>query len=117
MKNIVFLGDVVENNGKTLKENNLTISHNIPLESLVEVTDENGEPGLRLYVVAHLRDCDGTPLYGLATNPKLRKEPVYKRVDNSSDELLKWAFSIHRKMSIDGGYSEKMLTIIKRGKE
>lgn len=114
---MTFLGDIVESNGKTLKENNLAIPHNIPLESLVEVKDENGEPGVRLYVVAHLRDCDGTPLYGLAIDPKLRKPTIYKRVDNSREELLMWAISLHKKWSIEGGYSEQSLTVIKRGKE
>lgn len=60
--------------GNTYREDNLAIQHSIPLGTLVEISgdylDEDGEPdhdvGLRLYVVLHQRDCDGTPLYGLS---------------------------------------------------
>jgi predicted acyl esterase len=61
---------MVEPNGKTVKENNLELKHNIPLGSLVEVKSDNwyGDGACeiwkaRLWVLDHSRDCDGTPLY------------------------------------------------------
>ncbi len=77
MSNKVFtiLHDMVESNGKTIKENNLAIKHKIPIGSLVEVKfDEWFGDGAcwkvqaRLFVDAHTRDCDGTPLYTLRSS-------------------------------------------------
>lgn len=69
----LFIGDVVEKNGKTVRENNMEISHNIPVDTLVEVKYDNwhGDGACekvhaRLWVVKHGRDCDGEPLYVLS---------------------------------------------------
>jgi hypothetical protein len=64
----MFFGDVVEKNGKTVRENNMAQTHNFPIGSLVEIKDTQE----RLYVKKHTRDCDGTPLYSLS---------VYKDID------------------------------------
>lgn len=47
--------------------------HNIELGTLVEIScddslcdEEDQHNGLRLFVVQHTRDCDGTPLYSLS---------------------------------------------------
>lgn len=84
MKNIVRFGDVVEKNGKTIRENNFEKKHNIELGTVVQVELNMYSGGLpnelnrhffefkttcRLYVVSHDRDCDGTPLYGLSDLP------------------------------------------------
>ena len=73
---IMFFSDMVEKNGKTVRENNMAIKHSIPLGTLVEVKyDEWYGDGAcskvhaRLFVVQHGRDCDGTPLYGLGKHP------------------------------------------------
>lgn len=73
---IMFFSDMVEKNGKTVRENNMAIKHSIPLGTLVEVKyDEWYGDGAcskvhaRLFVVEHNRDCDGTPLYGLGKLP------------------------------------------------
>lgn len=43
--------------------------HAIALGSLVEIDiDYSPEHRLRLFVQAHNRDCDGTPLYSLSSN-------------------------------------------------
>jgi hypothetical protein len=63
MPKIVFFGDIVEKNGKTIKENNLIRKHKYPIGSLVEL-----EGGERLFIMAHTRDCDGSPLYNLGFN-------------------------------------------------
>ncbi len=73
---IMFFSDMVEENGKTVRENNMAIKHKIPIGTLVEVKyDEWFGDGAcskvhaRLFVVEHGRDCDGTPLYGLGKLP------------------------------------------------
>ena len=82
--------------GKTHKEENLERRHNIPLGTLVEVKFDNwfGDGACwkvhaRLWVVAHTRDCDGTPLYSIS----------------------RWQspFQLHRTYP---GFSEKSLTVV-----
>lgn len=92
--------DIVEPNGKTIKENNLEINHNIPVGALVEVkfSDWFGEGAgeivhARLWVVSHDRDCDGTPLYSI-----------------SRWKHMKFASQVHQ---VRSGFSEESLTPIK----
>lgn len=57
--------------GRTYKEINLAMPHNIPVGTLVELAPSEGfdkYAGVRLYVVHHHRDCDGTPLYAMAAD-------------------------------------------------
>jgi hypothetical protein len=77
------ISDTMEDNGKTIKENNLNIQHDIPIGTLVEVKFDkwygNGacmKVHARLFIVEHTRDCDGTPLYTLShwTSPLWKKE-------------------------------------------
>lgn len=74
---IIFCHDIVEENGKTVKENNLERNHNIPIDTLVEVKYDDwfGDGACqkvhgRFWVVEHCRDCDGTPLYNLSEHRK-----------------------------------------------
>ncbi len=60
--------------GKTIKEENQAIQHNISIGTLVEVKWDRWFSGgacwkvhARLWVVAHRRDCDGTPLYSVSS--------------------------------------------------
>jgi len=78
---IIFFGDIVEENGKTIKENNLAREHKYPIGSLVEL--ENGE---RLFVMAYTRDCDGSPLYNLGF--RWNKETLSR---NHGEEHIKFA--------------------------
>ena len=69
MKNIADITN--PKTGKTYREENEAKMHNIPLGTLVEVVLDADDSaiasnGLRLFVVAHERDCDGTPLYALS---------------------------------------------------
>jgi hypothetical protein len=88
---IVMVSDIVEGNGKTIRQNNMEKTHEIPLGALVEITSEDSiyedDPtnGLRLFVVNHSRDCDGTPLYDLSFSLNAQKE--YDDVENRKDEL------------------------------
>lgn len=82
--------------GKTYREENHEKTHNIPLHSLVET----GE-GLRLWVVEHSRDCDGTPLYSLSFNKEWSEDMAMS--------------TIAVRFNKSGGHPEEDLKIIKRG--
>ena len=107
---LVAAHDLMESNGKTIKENNLEKKHNIPLGSLVEVeiqlydTCAEGIVDLhgicKLYVVSHDRDCDGSPLYTVSIAPI-----VYP--DNIRDRMKYKSFFF-----VESGYSEENLCVI-----
>jgi hypothetical protein len=78
---IINTSDLVNpESGRTYREENLEKGHSIPLGALVELDD-----GVRLFVVMHGRDCDGTPLYWLAwvADPNAR----HKRGGFTKDSL------------------------------
>lgn len=67
--------------GLTWRQENLQRKHSIPIDTLVELLpygegddDYNEHTGLRLYVAAHDRDCDGTPLYSVSLCHRLERE-------------------------------------------
>jgi hypothetical protein len=93
-KLFIRVSDIInQQTGKTFEQENLEKVHNIPLSSLVELPNRT-----RLYVVGHIRDCDGSPLYRLAA---FLDAPLYKE-DNTR--------FYHKKTF--GSYSEEVLTII-----
>lgn len=58
----IVLCDIVnKETGKTHRDENYEIKHQLPIGALVEIVDD----GVRLFVASHDRDCDGTPLYSL----------------------------------------------------
>jgi len=83
----VFVGNIVEENGLTVKENNLKIQHKIPLGTLVELQIEEYEEDekylgrMRLYVNEHSRDCDGTPIYRVGMHPNFVRDNIKQRTD------------------------------------
>lgn len=90
MPNIKMLHDFKDPSnpqGRSYKEVNSSKKHSIPIGTLVELKD-----GVRLWVVAHTRDCDQTPLYELCA---YKEEQV-----NNSFRNPKW----------HGGYAEESLT-------
>lgn len=67
---------MIEGNGKTVETNNLEKKHSIAIGTLVEVIpwDTGWEwKGVRLYVVGHGRDCDGSPLYSIGPRDAQRE--------------------------------------------
>ncbi len=54
--------------GESYKKGNMKLTHKIPVGTLVELlpADDEEHAGVRLYVVEHNRDCDGTPLYAMS---------------------------------------------------
>lgn len=114
------ISDIVESNGKTVKQNKMEQSHTIPLGSLVEILGgENDEDtGLRLFVVNHSRDCDGTPLYGLSfkkdAQEKMdkREQQVATLPDGQDYQIAKMFYHMARG-SILANYGEASLKLIK----
>lgn len=72
---MIIFSEIVEANGKTIRENNMERKHNIPLGTVVRATVNQADwdtPEVvrqtitgTWYVAFHGRDCDGTPLYGI----------------------------------------------------
>jgi hypothetical protein len=86
----------IEKNGKSIKENNLEKKHIIPIGTLIEIVSLSDYMGVRLYVVSHKRDCDGTPLYYLS----------YDKTDAAQENNL------FANVSWLGGFSDRCLKII-----
>lgn len=118
--NVINAANVVENNGKTFKENNLVKQHSIAIGTLVEVNvDYIEEHGIRLFVCSHDRDCDGTPLYTLSFDKEAGKkleevEEDLKNLSRNTNEyaLTHWALTT-LKGCMTGGFSEESLIVIK----
>lgn len=125
MADLIFIGNIVEENGKTVRQNNMEKKHNIPLGSLVEIIckdsedDEPGEHrhGLRLFVTGHTRDCDGTPLYALAYTKTAYEE--FEKVSNlleiEKNDMERRLLHAHKLMlqgALINGYDEASLKII-----
>lgn len=73
----INVADIVEENGKTIRQNNMEKTHDLPIGTLVEVKFDEWLDGgacmkvhARLWVWSHERDCDGTPLYTLSPHRK-----------------------------------------------
>jgi hypothetical protein len=123
MNTYTFLSDMIEDNGKSVKENNMEKNHNIPIGSLVEIK----ETGERLYVCMQTRDCDGTPLYALCLWEVLADffhidfkncKPADLENDKSlvnKQELLNFLSDIKNRMTknLQFGYSEDCLEFIR----
>lgn len=85
-----LLRNMVEANGKTIKQNNMEKTHNIQKGTLVET-----EEGLRLWVTYYGRDCDGTPLYWLSFEQEINQDNLFERTKQT------------------GGYSEESLKVVR----
>ena len=126
MTKITFISETVEQNGKTIKQNNLEKkTHNIELGTLVEITsddtlcdEEDQHNGLRLFVVQHTRDCDGTPLYSLSftkcAESKLQsaKDDLEKQVEGTLEYSLTHWTTMNLQGSILSGFPEESLKVV-----
>jgi len=98
MKNVFFVDvNTIVNpeSGLTYRQENEQKTHNIPLGTLVEL-----ETGVRLYVVLHERDFDGTPLYALSFDKDW--EPNMYGAEHKN--FARW--------KVDAGYPEQSLKIV-----
>jgi hypothetical protein len=89
--NVADLKDPSDLQGRSYRQVNAEKEHALPIGALVEL-----ETGERLYVAMHQRDCDMTPLYGLAMKDWAEEQ----------NELI-------RRRKIFGGYGEESLTVIR----
>lgn len=100
--NIVNVADLPSDIlGKTWREKNSELKHNIQIGALVEIDRDDKESeqhGVRMFVVMHGRDCDQTPLYVLSAN----KDAVENNKKNNLIDKMHY------------GYPEYSLTVIKR---
>jgi len=117
--NAINFSDIVEENGRTIRENNNELQHNIPIGSLVEVQYDEwyGEGACqkvhaRLYVVKHTRDCDGTPLYSLCKKKKMTTASIIVTCEDG--EIFKFNDDISTKIynEVKHGFAEESLKVI-----
>lgn len=104
---IVNFADIREKNGKTIRENNLELTHKIPLGTLVEINHEDSKyHGLRVFVVRHDRDCDGTPLYALSFD-----KDICQQIENykACEEIFMRQIAKYEEFKIFGAYGEESL--------
>lgn len=120
-QNVTMMSELVEANGKTIRENNMSLQHNIPLGSLVEVKFDDWHGGgacakvhARMWVSICGRDCDGTPLYWLTreTPDAIREIVEFYTGRPAPDDLIKLPFEHKRFFRFHGGFDEKDLTVI-----
>lgn len=125
---IMNVADIIEENGKTIRENNKAKTHNIPVNTMVEFhledLDENGagyNAKVKGYVYQHTRDCDGTPLYSISlVHPSkllgVSEDSgvgVVMRIDRHSNWFfLKKEMEIQWLNKICNGYTEDALTVV-----
>lgn len=71
MNNVIYFKDIVEENGKTVEENNLNRKHKYPVGTRVYFEHESittcgpkFEKGI-FEIYSQDRDCDGTPMYAI----------------------------------------------------
>lgn len=109
MGNETFITNVADlvnpGTGKTWREENLELTHKIPMWTLVEINNMNSnDHGARLWVVDHTRDCDGDPLYSLACK---ESGQAWIRARDTGSELE----TIYS-MALNHGWGESSLKVI-----
>jgi hypothetical protein len=112
----VVFGDVVEGNGKTIRENNLAKKHKLTVDTLVEVKfDKWHGDGCcekihgRYWIVDCGRDCDGTPLYSLS-HMKLRTAEELVESMGRPRGSKGFELAVHMVGHWHGGFAEDDLT-------
>lgn len=120
----INIADIIEENGKTVRENNLEKTHDLPLGTLAEVKFDRWHSDgacekihARLWVVSHDRDCDGTPLYSLSPF----KEPMFVegslKIRGEDGWWIKEEVVLRIANQVHSGYSRESLIPIEITKE
>jgi len=95
--------NLIESNGNTIEENNLTTKHRIPIGTLVEMNiPYSSQHGIRMFVYEHTRDFDGSPLYAL-----------YHDKDMDSLNYIKSQNEHEYRVMTSDGFSDDCLIVIK----
>lgn len=106
---VMFVQDIIESNGKTVKENNLQKVHKYPIGTMIKYelkhidhienhgTDKEICMGIHGtlcgFILTHDRDCDGTPLYTIGTDSPSYRDTVIEMLH------LDITKSIHRSIA------------------
>jgi len=118
--NAINFKNIIEENGKTIEQNNLEKQHKYSVGQLVEVKyDEWGCDGsceivhARLWIVSLDRDCDGTPLYSLSKTPRHRWDEIQVIIsDKKTSYGLKEDISQSIFYKVKSGFLEERLTLV-----
>lgn len=124
MTQILLFSEMVEENGKTVRENNLARKHQVRLGAKLKICvplepddlHPFNLPGLRgvitCYVVYYNRDCDGSPLYYISPYDTAvfdDSSPLWDFL-NSCDLSSMLCWMNHQKQyNIDGPYGEEFI--------
>jgi hypothetical protein len=114
--NAILVANIIEENGKTIRQNNMEIKHKIPIGTLVEINspqDLEYDDGdvlyechhrMRAYIVSHDRDCDGTPLYSVGPKGLERRlqEKFTGRPGSEDEKLFNYSHMLDRAKTIHG---------------
>jgi hypothetical protein len=116
MSNVQLVSEIIESNGKTIRQNNMQEQHTIELGTLVEIEapylDENG---LRVFVVEHNRDCDGTPLYLLSANRNYAQDKQeYEEFKHGYPEGMRLLLQGQLEGNRAGNFSSDSLKVIRK---
>lgn len=117
MTNMIPVGDIVEENGKTWRENNLAKKHTFSMHQLVEVKTDKwlGHNGGsikihgRLWISGLSRDCDGTPQYYLTDRKDVELEFRPGKAAALQDIFMKVPKWLQNYINEGGGTSKKEL--------
>ena len=95
---------------KTVRENNLDKTHDIPFGTLVEIDCESDdEHGCRMFVVEHQRDCDGSVMYGLSHNKNIVTDLLELQLALPNIHAAYFGGTRH---AISSGWGEESLIVI-----
>lgn len=124
MVHVVSLSDMVEPNGKTVRENNLERKHNIALYAKVQITTGINK-GITLFVQGHSRDCDGTPLYCLTHDWRVigkdvSSDALHKKLvgvlDNMTRSITQYSHAV-ASGSVYNGVPEECLIVVESAED
>ncbi len=114
--NYFNMSSIIEDNGNSIIVNNLNKCHSLKLGSLVEVSFTKSDfNGLRLFVVEHTRDCDGSPNYSLSFDKNIINKLTNLDTEDITDLMLKYSNALSKERllgAISRGYAEDSLKLI-----
>ncbi len=126
---IINFSNIVEANGKTIRQNNLERKHKYPIGTIVKFeVNESHEDNIfvkgtvQAYVCRQTRDCDGSPLYTMSLwNPDIWSDIHPSLTPEDYDETLKNLSSFSQRRQIYeflfkiwfNNYGEESLTEVK----
>lgn len=116
MSNVQITHHLVEENGKTIRQNNMQIKHGFAVNDRVRFFHDQWDQYILAYVAILSRDCDGEPLYVLVPdrNKVERIQECERIISNkySSDEDKQFANFERMTTTIFSGYTAQSLELV-----